>query len=255
MTKRILAFHAHPDDVEIQAGGTLALLAQRGHSITIATMTPGDCGSADLEPDEIAAVRRREAAAAAALIGAKYVCAELRDLAVFNDDTARRRVVEILRRARPDIILTAPPVDYMADHEQASSIVRDACFGAPVRNYTTGAFNPAPPLDSIPHLYFVTPMENADRDSQPVRQDFLVDISSTMDTKTGMLSCHVSQREWLLKHHGIDNYVLSMQRWSEELGARAGVKYAEGFRSYKGHAYPRTPLLEQLLEGRILPFA
>src|SRR5947209_18392697 len=99
---RILAIHAHPDDVEILAGGTLALLAGRGHEITIATMTPGDCGSKELAADQIAALRRQEAAAAAAVIGARYECLEFRDLAIFNDDPARRRVAEALRRSRPD---------------------------------------------------------------------------------------------------------------------------------------------------------
>ena len=68
----ILAIHAHPDDVEILAGGTMALLADLGHQITIATFTPGDCGSKELGAVEIAAVRRKEAASAAALIGARY---------------------------------------------------------------------------------------------------------------------------------------------------------------------------------------
>jgi len=66
----VLFIHAHPDDAEILAGGTLALLAQSGSQVTIATMTPGDCGSDSHGPDEIAAIRRREAAAAAAIIGA-----------------------------------------------------------------------------------------------------------------------------------------------------------------------------------------
>src|SRR5689334_9463096 len=103
---RILAIHAHPDDIEILAGGTLALLAARGHEITIATMTPGDCGSAMMSPDETAAVRRAEAAAAASLIGAAYLCVEFRDLAIFNDDESRRRVTGVLRRCRPEIVLT-----------------------------------------------------------------------------------------------------------------------------------------------------
>ena len=88
---RILAIHAHPDDVEILAGGTLALLASKGHSITIATMTPGDCGTKEYPADEISAIRRREAAASAAMIGAEYICAEFRDLAVFNDDAKTAR--------------------------------------------------------------------------------------------------------------------------------------------------------------------
>src|SRR5450755_491893 len=133
-TTRILAIHAHPDDVEILAGGTLALLAAAGHSITIVTMTPGDCGSADLPAEEIADLRRNEAASSASRIGAEYRCAEFRDLSIFNDDTSRRHVVEILRRYKPNLVLTAAPVDYLCDHEATSELVRDACFAAPARN-------------------------------------------------------------------------------------------------------------------------
>src|ERR1700685_1527882 len=96
MTKTILALHAHPDDVEILAGGTLAQLAAAGHRVVIVSMTPGDCGSATHPPEEIAAIRRSEAAAAAHHIGAEYLCAEFRDLAIFNDDGSRRRVTHFL---------------------------------------------------------------------------------------------------------------------------------------------------------------
>ncbi|MFQ5732428.1 MAG: PIG-L deacetylase family protein, partial [Planctomycetaceae bacterium] len=156
---RILAIHAHPDDVEFQAAGTLALLKQRGCEIAIATMTPGDCGSAELPPDEIAAVRRSEAAAAAELLDAEYSCLEFRDLCIAHDNLGRRRVTEALRRSRPDIVITAPPVDYMSDHEMTSRLVRDACFAAPVPNYVTRQWDPAPPPAKIPHLYFVDAIE------------------------------------------------------------------------------------------------
>src|SRR5690242_3784647 len=132
---RILAIHAHPDDVEILAGGALALLADAGHDLTVATFTPGDCGSHDLGADEIAAVRRAEAGRAAARIGARYLCLEMRDLAIFSDDASRRTVVAVLRETNPQIVLTASPTDYLCDHEAASALVRDACFGAPIPNY------------------------------------------------------------------------------------------------------------------------
>ena len=74
-TTRVLAIHAHPDDVEILAGGTMALLAGMGHAITIATFTAGDLGSRDQGREEISAVRRAEAARAAARIGAAYASA------------------------------------------------------------------------------------------------------------------------------------------------------------------------------------
>lgn len=247
MTKRILSIHAHPDDAEILAGGTLALLAARGHKITIVTMTPGDCGSAELSPDEISAVRRKEAHSAAVVIRADYFCAEFRDLAVFSDDPSRRLIVEILRKTRPDLILTSSPVDYMADHEATSTLVRDACFGAPVKNFLTGSASPAPPLPAIPHLYFMDPIGGMDREANRILPDFVVNVESAFEEKKLMLARHRSQREWLLKHHGIDDYLETMERWTRDCGERAGIELGEGFRLYKGHPYPRTPLLEELL--------
>jgi len=244
---RILAIHAHPDDAESLAGGTLALLADRGHAVTIATFTPGDCGSQELGPEETARVRRAEATAAAARIGARYVCLEFRDLVIFNDDDARRRVVEALRLARPAIVLAAAPVDYHCDHEAASALVRDACFAAPAPNYRTGSA----PLDGIPHLYYMDPVDGRDRENRVVRPDFVVDVSAAFERKRAMLAEHASQREWLRWQHGIDEYLGNMERGTRERGALAGVAYGEGFRQYQGHPYPRTGLLQELLEGAV----
>src|SRR5207249_2781212 len=128
--RQILAIHAHPDDIEFQCAGTLALLAAGGHSIAIVTMTPGDCGSRELGPEEIAAVRREEARRSAAMLPSVYECLEFRDLSIVIDNDAKRRVTECIRRHRPDIVITAPPVDYMDDHEATSRLVRDGCFNA-----------------------------------------------------------------------------------------------------------------------------
>jgi N-acetylglucosamine malate deacetylase 1 len=252
VTKNILAIHAHPDDVEILAGGTLAQLAAAGHRLTIVTMTPGDCGSRDHTPDEIAAIRRQEAARSAARIGAQYRCAEFRDLSVYSDDPSRRRVVEILRQVAPELVLTASPVDYLSDHEATSQLVRDACFAAPAPNYRTGVPDPAAPVAAIPHLYFMDPVGGVDRDDRPVMPDFFVNVALQMEIKTAMLAEHASQRQWLLKHHGIDDYLETMRAWTRENGRRAGVEYAEGFRRYKGHPYPQSPLLEELLGAAVV---
>jgi LmbE family N-acetylglucosaminyl deacetylase len=243
---RILAIHAHPDDVEILAGGTVALLAERGHEIAIATMTPGDCGSRKLPAEEIAAVRRREAAEAASRIGASYTCLEFRDLAIFNDDSARRRVVEALRAARPDIVLTASPADYLCDHEITSALVRDACFCAPMPNYRTGGT--AAVLDRIPHLYWMDPLTGRDRENCLIMPEFVVNVTATFGRKVEMLSAHASQREWLRRHHGTDDYLFEMEKWTRERGALAGVTYGEGFRQYRGHAYPDTAVLQEAVK-------
>ncbi len=244
---RILSIHAHPDDAEILAGGTLALLAARGHQITIVTMTPGDCGAAEYGAEEIAAIRRREAGSSASLIGATYRCAEFRDLAIFNDHMSRRRVTEVLREFRPELVLTASPVDYLCDHETTSTLVRDACFAAPAPNYSTGLDPPCAPLPDIPHLYYMDPVGGVDRDGRLVMPDFVVNVESAFARKKEMLMQHASQREWLMKHHAVDDYLEMMEIQTRETGCRAGIAYGEGFRHYKGHPYPQTPLLEELL--------
>ena len=249
MSKRIVSIHAHPDDAEILAGGTLAHLALRGHRITIVTMTPGDCGSVEYGAEEIAAMRRAEAATASALIGADYVCAEFRDLAIFNDDPSRRRVTSLIRGLRPDIILTSAPSDYHCDHEATSVLVRDACFGVSCPNYKAGE---AVALDRIPHLYFMDSIEGRDRDGRPVQPDFCVNVEETFEKKRAMLTAHASQRNWLMKQHGMDDYLRTMEEWTRWRGASCGVDLAEGFRHYKVHPYPGSPLLEELLGGSVV---
>jgi N-acetylglucosamine malate deacetylase 1 len=248
----VLALHAHPDDVEFQCAGTLVLLRELGHVVTIATMTPGDCGSAEHDADTISAIRREEARSSADLIGAAYVCLEFRDLAIFNDDESRRRVTEAIRRARPDVILTAPPADYIADHEMTSLLVRDACFGSSCPNYLTRQWEPAAPLEKIPHLYFVDPVEGTDRFGRTVTPDFYVDVSRVFATKRDMLAGHASQRNWLLRQHGIDEYLEMQARWGRRRGSEIGVAHAEAFRQYRGHPYPQDNLLLQLVgqDGR-----
>jgi LmbE family N-acetylglucosaminyl deacetylase len=247
--KRILAVHAHPDDIEFLCAGTLALLAEMGHHITIATMTAGDCGSVETSLEDTARVRQNEAAAAAALIGAEYACAGFGDLCVFNDDSSRRRTTELVRTARPDIVITASPVDYHPDHEATSMLVRDAVFASSVPNYRAG---PPRPLAAIPHLYFMDPIEGRDRKGQVVDPDFAIDVTSNFSKKSDMLAAHESQRSWVRKQHGVDDYMASMERWTAKRGAQFGVSYAEGFRQYVGTPYPRSRLLQDLVAGNLI---
>jgi LmbE family N-acetylglucosaminyl deacetylase len=243
----VLAIHAHPDDVEIQCAGTLALLKENGCRITIATMTAGDCGSAEYSASEIAAIRRKEAKAAADMLGADYMCLEFQDLRIFYCDEAKGRVTEALRRARADVVLTAPLVDYMADHEVTGRLVRDACFAASVPNYTTRQWDPAPILKKIPHLYFVDAVGGSDYYGRPLPPQFIVDVTKTYPLKRDMLACHASQRNWLRQQHGMDEYLEACDRWSARRGTEIGVRHGEGFVQYVGHPYPEDNLLLKLL--------
>ncbi len=245
----ILAIHAHPDDIEVLGAGTLAVLAGLGHGVKIATVTAGDLGSGQMGREETARVRRAEAAAAAALIGAEYRCGEVGDLCVFNDDPTRRRVTELVRWSRADIVLTASPADYHPDHEAVSQLARDACFAASVPHYATGE---AEPLAGIPHLYFMDPIGGRDRQGVRVVPDFGADIAGVFSTKQAMLAAHASQDSWVARQHGVSDHLASMEAWSRRRGKDFGVALAEGFRQYRHHPYPATPLLQELLGSALL---
>ena len=245
-----LAILAHPDDAEFLCAGTLVRLQREcGYAIHIATMTAGDCGSAELEPDAIAALRRAEGKAAAECAGAAYHCLEVLDLRVQYCDEQLEKVCRLLGAIRPRIVLTHSPDDYHLDHEQTSRLVRAATFAAPIRNFLhrPGHAEAHPPLDAIPHLFYCDPLEGKDLFGRAVPPAFAVDIASAIEVKAEMLACHESQRAWLRKHHGVDNLIESMRIWSRTRGAEAGVEYAEGFRQHLGHSYPQDNLLGALL--------
>lgn len=246
----ILAITAHPDDVEFQCAGVLILLKNLGHKIAIATVNNGSCGSADTCPAEIAAIRAKEARRAAALIGADYFCAGIPDLeSVFNNEI-RRKVCEIVRGFGPGILITHHPDDYMSDHEIASRLARDATFTATLRNYSTNISPAAPVLAHIPHLYYCMPIEGCDHFGRKVMPDFVVNIGGAIDRKAEMLCCHASQRAWLQKQHGMDEYVAFMKREAKRQGAMGGFEYGEGFIQHRGHAYSRKNILAELLPSK-----
>ena len=247
MNDVVLSILAHPDDAEFLCAGTLIrLVRERGWRAHIATMTPGDCGSAELPPEEISRVRRAEGAAAAAVIGAAYHCVEERDLLIAYNDRTLERVTRLLRAVRPAVVLTHSPADYMLDHEMTSTVVRAAAFAAPIPNFLRDR-DLGPPLEHIPHLYYCDPIEGKDPLGRPVDPLFGIDVGGVIDTKAEMLVCHASQRDWLLKHHGLDQYVTAMRAWGAERGRRWGVAFAEGFRQHLGHSYPQDNVLGQLL--------
>lgn len=245
-TLKVLALMPHPDDCEIQCAGTLIRLREAGYEVHIATMTAGDMGSPDLPRAEIARVRRAEAQRGAEVIGAaSYTCLGFDDVEIVFDREARHRVAAVLRRIDPRIVITTPPYDYMFDHVITSQLVRDACFNAPMPNYETPGGEPR--TSGMPWLYYTDPMEGHDILGERVGVSCIVDITSTIDQKATALRCHASQREWLLKHHGMDQYVETMMRWSAKRGAEIGVAFGEAFRQHRGHPHPQDDILVNVL--------
>jgi hypothetical protein len=91
-----------------------------------------------------------------------------------------------------------------------------------------------------------------DRFGSTIQPDFVVNVKTTFKTKRQMLAAHESQRAWLKRQHGIDDPLQVMERWTRARGKLAGIDFGEGFRRYRGHPFPDTPLLEDLLGPKAL---
>ncbi|OHB78840.1 MAG: hypothetical protein A2W31_17450 [Planctomycetes bacterium RBG_16_64_10] len=231
---------AHPDDAEFTCGGTLALLHQHGWQIHIATMTPGDCGSEQLGPEEISCIRRGEAAHAASVLDGTYHCLECRDGFIAYDGPTIVATVALVREVQPTLMFAHPPHDYLIDHEVTSALARNAAFFAGVPNLKTEGRGPFRP---VPCLYYVDPVEGKDSFGTRVEPSTVVDTSRVIDIKARMLACHASQREWLRQQHGMDEYIEAMRTMGRRCGELIGAASAEGFRQHLGHGYPQDNVL------------
>ncbi|MEX2672601.1 MAG: PIG-L family deacetylase [Phycisphaeraceae bacterium] len=242
--KIALALMAHPDDAEILCAGTLIRLADLGWQIHIATATPGDCGTMTETPFDIASIRTKEGRAAANLINGTYHCLDERDGFVCYDKTALRKTYDLFRRVGPSLVFTHAPRDYMMDHEAVSMLARAGSFVYSAPNIST---HPLPPHPGVPYLYYCDPIEGVDPLGKVVEPTTYIDISDQLDRKTEMLACHVSQREWLRAHHGMDEYIAAMKRHAAHRGKQMETEAAEAFVQHRGHAYPTDDRLAMML--------
>jgi LmbE family N-acetylglucosaminyl deacetylase len=217
---RVLAVGAHPDDLEILCGGTLARLVREGHDVTMCHATTGDKGSFVHGREEISRIRVAEAARAAEIAGARSACLGLADGEVLAADPHQRRsVVALVREARPDLVITHHPGDYMSDHDEVSKLVVDCSFHATLPNFEADG----PHTTVVPPIYFMETLMGLG--FEPVE---FVDIGETMETKVAMLEAHESQLSWLREHDGID-VTDQMTVTARFRGQQCGVAYAEAF--------------------------
>jgi len=218
---RVLAVGAHPDDLELLCGGTLAKYAQQGHHVTMAVATNGDVGSMTLPKEEIAAVRKAEAEAAAAVIGADFVWMGYPDEFLFSREDTRLAFINLMRRARPDVVITHAPVDYHPDHRTTGGICWDIRVMTTVPNIKTEY----PVCEQIPEVFYMDTI--AGIGFQPEQY---VDISASFELKRKMLAAHKSQSGWLEAQYGM-TYLEFVEYVARFRGLQCGVKYAECFQT------------------------
>lgn len=216
----VLAVGAHPDDLEILCGGTLARFVQEGHEVVMCNATRGDRGSFVHTSEEIAEIRRAEAQRAAQICGAQHATLGLHDAEVSAADPAQQRlVVDLVRETRPDLIITHHPQDYMGDHNEVSKLIFDCSFYATLPLYETGKT----PHGAVTPIYYMDTLMGLG--FQPTEY---VDVSDVIETKAAMLEAHDSQLTWLRDHDGTD-IVEQMRTAARFRGLQCGVRYAEGF--------------------------
>jgi N-acetylglucosamine malate deacetylase 1 len=216
----VLAVGAHPDDLEILCGGTLARLVKEGHDVVMCHATLGDRGSFVHTSEEIAAIRSLESKRAAEICGAEEATLGLHDGEVSAADPEQRRlVVDLVRDTRPDVIITHFPNDYMSDHNEVSKLIFDCSFHATLPLFETGK----PHHDTVTPIYYMETIMGVA--FQPTEY---VDVTDLIDTKSAMLEAHETQLTWLRDHDGID-IVEQMLAATRFRGLQCGVKYAEGF--------------------------
>ncbi len=225
----ILAIGAHPDDIEMQCAGTLALYAQQGHKVFMAIATNGNVGSPTLSRTEIAKVRRREQEDSCAVIGAELIWMDFDDEWLFDDRATRTVFIDAIRRANPDVMIVHGPGDYHPDHRISGQIAQDARIPATVRLVETLL----PEIPAIPHLFF---MDNPE--GLGFEPEFFVDIETVLPIKRKMLACHESQNAWVsdVVGKGLDLGDI-MEKNATARGKQAGMAFAEGFREVK--TFPR----------------
>lgn len=250
MKKRVLAFGCHPDDIEFMAAGTLALLAERGWEVHLATMTGGEVGSPTVSREEIKRRRLGEAEASAKVLKGSYHYAGGCDLEVEYNEFYRRAAVRVMRKVDPDLVLTLPPADYMLDHEITSRLVQNAAYIAQVPLYDPeGGLKP---MRRAPHLYYLNAVGLKDIFGRPLPVSFGVDVGAVIETKRKMLACHASQREWLLSL-GWDSYMKMLDDWSVAQGKLIGREHGECFIQHRGASFPQSDLLAEALGPLCIP--
>ena len=237
----ILAIGAHPDDIETMCAGTLAKYAAQGHKVFLATATSGNIGSATHTMEEIAAIRKQEAANSAALIGAEYLCLDYDDEMFYETKEVRLAFINLVRYCKADVILTHSLHDYNPDHMLTSKIINDIAVMIPIAHLKTEC----EPYDVIPSIWMFEPAASMGF----IPTDY-VDITDFYETKMKMLGCMESQKAWMAANYAVlrddeERFFDTIRITSEFRGMQAGCKYAEGFvRALDGY---RTRMTERVL--------
>ena len=234
----ILAFGAHPDDVELSCGGTILKEIHNGKTVGIIDLTKGELGTRGN-----AQTRETEASNAASILGVSFRNnLSFSDGFIVNDKAHQLEVIKLIRHYQPEIVLCNAIDDRHIDHGVASKLVSDACFLSGLIKIETKSLDseavqaPWRPKSIYHYIQW-----------KPLEPDFVVDISDHIDKKMESVMAYSTQ---FYNPNSQDpetpisskNFVDSVRYRAADLGRLIGVGYAEGFN------VERLPAIDSLFD-------
>jgi len=223
----ILAFGVHPDDVELGCSGTIVASIAQGKKVTVVDLTRGELGTRGT-----AETRKTEAANAAKVMGvAARENLEMADGFFHNDETNIRKVISVIRKYQPEIVLCNAPEDRHPDHGRSSKLVTDAAFLAGLRKIETFDNDKAQEAWRPTYVFHYI----QDRYLKP---DFVFDISDYWEKKMETILSYTTQfnssdNSEPQTYISTPDFMDTIKSRALMLGKRIGVKYAEGYISTK----------------------
>lgn len=219
----ILAFGAHPDDVELGCSGTIAKEISLGNKVGIIDLTRGELGTRGS-----AEIRDAEAAKAAKVLGIQArENLQMRDGFFVNDEKHQLEIIKMIRKYRPEIVLCNAIDDRHIDHPKGSQLVSDACFLSGLRRIETQLDNKNQEAWRPKLVYHYIQWKN-------LEPDFVVDISAFIDIKMESILAYDSQfynpdTKEPETPIATKNFLDSVKYRAQDLGRIIGTEYAEGF--------------------------
>jgi len=219
----ILAFGAHPDDVELGCSGTIAKEISLGKKVGIIDLTRGELGTRGSVE-----IRNAESAKASQILGVSArENLDMRDGFFVNDEAHQLKVIQILRKYKPEIVICNAIEDRHIDHGKGSKLVSDACFLSGLRQIKTEINGEAQDAWRPKVVYHYIQWKN-------IEPDFVVDISGFMDVKMESILAYSSQFYNPNTNEpespiSSKNFLDSVKYRAQDLGRIIGTDYAEGF--------------------------
>ena len=219
----ILAFGAHPDDVELGCAGTILKEISLGKTVGIIDLTRGELGTRGS-----AEIRDQEATNAAAILGVSArENLEMKDGFFVNDEEHQLKIIKMIRKYRPEIVLCNAVDDRHIDHAKGSKLVSDACFLSGLVKIETVLDGDAQHPWRPKVVYHYIQWKN-------IVPDFIVDITGFTDKKTEAILAYSSQFYDANSKEPESpitskNFLESLNYRSRDLGRLTGVDHAEGF--------------------------